>query len=57
LEVNAAGQPLARPCGAQASSRIASLQDADLLLEIPADAANLDVDSELWAQLLRLPIF
>ena len=32
----------------QASSRIGSLQGADLLLEIPA---------ELGAQLLRLPIY
>ena len=43
--------------GSQASSRIGSLQDADLLLELPAEAAELEAGSLVWAQLLRLPIF
>lgn len=43
--------------GSQASSRIGSLQGADLLLEIPAEAGTLAAGSELWAQLLRLPLF
>jgi molybdopterin molybdotransferase len=30
---------------------------ADLLLEIPAELGNLEAGSQLWAQLLRLPIF
>jgi molybdopterin molybdotransferase len=42
--------------GSQASSRIGSLQGADLLLEIPAEAGTLAAGTELWAQLLRLPI-
>jgi molybdopterin molybdotransferase len=57
LEVNAEGVLLARVEGSQASSRIGSLQDADLLLEIPAELGNLEAGTELWAQLLRLPIF
>jgi len=43
--------------GTQASSRIGSLQGADLLLEIPADQGDLEAGVELWAQLLRLPVF
>jgi molybdopterin molybdotransferase len=39
--------------GFQASSRIGSLQGADLLLEIPA---ALGAGTELGAQPLRLPI-
>ncbi len=42
--------------GSQASSRIGSLQGADLLLEIPAEQGDLAAGSELWAQLLRLPL-
>ena len=57
LEVSAEGALLARVEGSQASSRLGSLQDADLLLEIPADLGNLEAGMELWAQLLRLPIF
>jgi molybdopterin molybdotransferase len=49
--------PLALVEGSQASSRIGSLQGADLLLEIPAEAGTLAAGTELWAQLLRLPIF
>jgi molybdopterin molybdotransferase len=43
--------------GSQASSRIGSLEAADLLLEIAAEHSHLQAGSELWAQLLRLPIF
>ena len=51
------GTLLARVEGSQASSRIGSLQAADLLLEIPAELGTLEAGTELWAQLLRLPIF
>lgn len=51
------GMLLARVEGSQASSRIGSLQAADLLLEIPAELGSLEAGTELWAQLLRLPIF
>jgi molybdopterin molybdotransferase len=51
------GTLLARVEGSQASSRIGSLQGADLLLEIPAELGTLAAGTELWAQLLRLPIF
>ncbi len=47
----------ARVGGSQASSRIGSLQDADLLLEIPAESGALAAGTPLWAQLLRLPLF
>jgi molybdopterin molybdotransferase len=47
----------ARMAGSQASSRIGSLQGADLLLEIPAELGSLEAGTELWAQLLRLPVF
>jgi molybdopterin molybdotransferase len=57
LEVSAEGALLARVEGSQASSRIGSLQGADLLLEIPAELGNLEAGMELWAQLLRLPMF
>ena len=43
-------------CATQASSRIGSLQGADLLLEIPAELGALEAGTELWAQLLRLPL-
>ena len=56
LLVAADGALLARLEGSQASSRIGSLQGADLLLEIPAELGSLDAGTELWAQLLRLPI-
>jgi molybdopterin molybdotransferase len=56
LVVAADGTLLARVAGSQASSRIGSLQAADLLLEIPAELGTLEAGSELWAQLLRLPI-
>lgn len=51
------GRLLARVAGSQASSRIGSLAGADLLLEIPAELGSLEAGAELWAQLLRLPIF
>lgn len=57
LVVAADGVLLARVDGSQASSRIGSLQGADLLLEIPAELGTLAAGTELWAQLLRLPIF
>jgi molybdopterin molybdotransferase len=46
----------ARVSGSQASSRIGSLQGADLLLEIPAELGALEAGTPLWAQLLRLPV-
>jgi len=57
LQVGADGELLARVEGSQASSRIGSLQGADLLLEIPADLGCLEAGHLLWAQLLRLPVF
>jgi molybdopterin molybdotransferase len=57
LVVAADGALLARVEGSQASSRIGSLQGADLLLEIPAELGTLEAGTQLWAQLLRLPIF
>jgi molybdopterin molybdotransferase len=56
LVVAADGALLARVSGSQASSRIGSLAGADLLLEIPAELGTLAAGTELWAQLLRLPI-
>ena len=56
LVVAADGALLARVSGSQASSRIGSLQGADLLLEISADRGSLEAGTTLWAQLLRLPI-
>jgi molybdopterin molybdotransferase len=57
LVVASDGALLARVEGTQASSRIGSLQGADLLLEIPAELGALEAGTELWAQLLRLPLF
>ena len=56
LAVAADGGLWARVEGSQASSRIGSLQQADLLLEIPAELGTLEAGTELWAQLLRLPV-
>ncbi|MFN5119317.1 MAG: molybdopterin molybdotransferase MoeA [Cyanobacteriota bacterium] len=56
LEVGPAGELLAVVEGSQASSRIGSLQGADLLLELPAELGSLEAGTPLWAQLLRLPI-
>ena len=52
-----AGELLALLEGSQASSRIGSLQGADLLLEIPAELGALEAGTELWAQLLRRAVF
>ena len=57
LEVDGEGRPLARLEGSQASSRIGSLQGADLLLEIPAEASSLEPGLQLWARLLRRSLF
>jgi len=57
LEANEEGTLLARVDGSQASSRIGSLQRADLLLELPADAGSLDAGTRLWAQVIRRRIF
>jgi molybdopterin molybdotransferase len=54
LVVDGDGGLWARLDGSQASSRIGSLQGADLLLEIPAELGALEAGTELWAQLLRL---
>mgnify|MGYP001809798962 CR=1 FL=1 len=56
LVVDGDGALLAQVEGSQASSRIGSLQGSDLLLEIPAEAGSLAAGTELWAQLLRLPL-
>lgn len=53
LICTADGQLRARIDGSQASSRIGSLQNADLLLEIPAESGELERGDQLWAQLLR----
>ena len=57
LETQDDGTLLARVNGSQASSRIGSLQQADLLLAIPADADHLESGTRLWAQLLRPRLF
>ncbi|MFY8147948.1 MAG: gephyrin-like molybdotransferase Glp [Prochlorococcaceae cyanobacterium] len=57
LQVGLAGELRAVVEGSQASSRLGSLQGADLLLEIPAELGALEAGTELWAQLLRLPLF
>lgn len=54
LRVGEDGELLAVVEGSQASSRIGSLQRADLLLEIPAELGSLEAGTRLWAQLLRL---
>lgn len=57
LESSDQGILLARVEGSQASSRIGSLLNADLLLEIPADAGALEPGTRLWAQLIRRRLF
>ena len=57
LDVGPSGQLLARLNGSQASSRIGSLEGADLLLELPAEADDLKAGDELWAQLIRRTVF
>ena len=56
LQVGEGGELLALVEGSQASSRIGSLQGADLLLEIPAGQGNLEAGTLLWAQLLRVGV-
>jgi molybdopterin molybdotransferase len=56
LQVGEGGELLALVEGSQASSRIGSLQGADLLLEIPAELGNLEAGTLLWAQLLRVGV-
>ncbi|GCE65917.1 molybdopterin molybdenumtransferase MoeA [cyanobiont of Ornithocercus magnificus] len=51
------GSLRARIEGSQSSSRIGSLQGADLLLEIPAESEFLETGTILWAQLLRRALF
>jgi molybdopterin molybdotransferase len=53
LEVNANGELMARVSDSQASSRIGSLVQSDLLLEIPAQTGGLEAGESLWAQLIR----
>ena len=53
LVCSADGELRARVDGSQASSRIGSLQNVDLLLEIPAESGDLERGDQLWAQLLR----
>ena len=50
------GNPLATPCGDQSSARLASLQGADLLLEIDPSTTELPAGMAVMAQLLRLPV-
>ena len=57
LETNDQGELLARINGSQASSRIGSLQGADLLLELPAAAGNLEPGTRVRAQLIRRRLF
>jgi len=57
LVIGGQGELLARVSSSQASSRIGSLQGVDLLVEIPAELDSLEEGQELWAQLMRLPIF
>ena len=57
LDVGPSGQLLARLNGSQASSRIGSLEGADLLLELPAEAEDLKPGEQLWAQMIRRAVF
>jgi len=56
LQVGENGELLALVESSQSSSRIGSLQGADLLLEIPAELGSLESGTRLWAQLLRLGV-
>ncbi len=53
LEVNPQGELMARVSESQASSRIGSLVNTDLLLEIPENAERLEAGTSLWSQLIR----
>ena len=55
LETNAEGTLLARVDGSQASSRIGSLQRADLLLELPADTGPLEAGAHICCLLYTSP--
>ncbi len=57
LETSREGTLVARVDGSQASSRIGSLQGADLLLELPAEAGDLKPGERVWAQLIRGRLF
>ena len=50
-------QELRRGAGRPELARARLVVAADLLLEIPAELGNLEAGTQLWAQLLRLPIF
>jgi len=56
LGMDQQGDPLATPCGNQSSGRLASLQGADLLLEVDASTTALPAGAAVMAQLLRLPV-
>ncbi|WP_308417024.1 hypothetical protein [Candidatus Synechococcus spongiarum] len=56
LGMDQQGAPLATPCGDQSSARLASLQGADLLLEVDAATTELPAGAAVMAQLLRLPV-
>ena len=56
LSTDSQGSPMATPCGNQSSGRLASLQGADLLLEIDAATSELPEGAAVMAQLLRLPV-
>ena len=56
LSTDRQGNPLATPCGNQSSARLASLQGADLLLEVDASSTELPAGAAVTAQLLRLPV-
>ena len=56
LSTDHQGSPLATPCGDQSSARLASLQGADLLLEVDAATMELPAGAAVMAQLLRLPV-
>ncbi|MYF36341.1 MAG: molybdopterin molybdotransferase MoeA [Synechococcus sp. SB0678_bin_12] len=56
LGMDSQGSPMATPCGDQSSARLASLQGADLLLEVDAATTALPAGATVMAQLLRLPV-
>lgn len=56
LSTDPQGSAMATPCGDQSSARLASLQGADLLLEVDAATTALPAGAAVMAQLLRLPV-
>ena len=56
LSTDHQGNPIATPCGDQSSARLASLQGADLLLEVDPSTTELPAGAPVMAQLLRLPV-